>query len=108
VFRFPSQLGTRGQKTTRAAAAYTVAVDDDLILVDATAAPVTITLPSPQNDAVLVRGRGYAVMKTDASANVVTVNAPAGFNAPVGKNTLTAQNAWAVFFTDNQWFALAS
>lgn len=60
-----------GKKTTIAkTAAYTVAVGDDVVLVDATAAAVTVTLPT----AASFKDISVTVKKTDASANAVTID----------------------------------
>ena len=55
---------------TRAVAAdFTVTLDDEVVVVDATAGALTITLPNVRR----AWGRKFFVKKVDASANVVTV-----------------------------------
>lgn len=71
--------GGQGCSYRVVSAAYTATEDDYLILVDATSAPVTVTLP-PVADAKKVGsdktvGRMYRVMKIDGAANAVTVDA---------------------------------
>lgn len=58
---------------TRVAANYTVSIIDENILVDATTGPVTVTLINAD-----YTPNQYTVIKTDASANAVTVAAAAG------------------------------
>ena len=50
--------------------AYTIARGDSLVLVDATGAAVTITLPAANP----YSGLQFTIKKTDASANAVTVD----------------------------------
>lgn len=61
--RFPMFYGVRS-----VTAATTIVDSDDLILVDATAGAVTVTLPLVSANA----GRRFTVKKTDASGNAVT------------------------------------
>jgi hypothetical protein len=51
-------------------AAYTATATDTIILVDATSAAVTITLPAASG----IEGQAYTFKKTDASANAVTID----------------------------------
>lgn len=50
---------------------YTATIEDDLIVVDATAGAVTVTLPKVD---LAYRGKVYEVVKIDASGNAVTVD----------------------------------
>lgn len=59
-----------GQQTLSVSANYSLTLFDDLVLVDATAGAVTITMPS----AATTSGRVYTIKKVDASANAVTLN----------------------------------
>jgi len=74
---------------------YTFAANDYLVTVDATAAPVTITLPA------LSIGKQIAVKRIDASANAVTVSGPieGGASATLtgqwsGLNLIGANSVW--------------
>ena len=51
-------------------AAYTVADGDDIVLCNATTAAFTVTLPA----VAVFSGRFFTLKKTDASANVVTID----------------------------------
>ncbi len=70
-------------------AAVTLGTMDDLCTVNATSAPVVVTLPAARAGS----GATLTVIKTDASANAVTVT-PAGSDTVGGAATwpLTAQN----------------
>lgn len=65
-----SGVVSRGHKSVAKTAAYTLGWSDELVLVDATAGAVTITLPP----AAQSRGQRVVVKKTDASGNAVTVD----------------------------------
>lgn len=85
-------------------AAYTATADDHMILVDASAGPVTISLPT----AVGERGREYVVKKTDASANAVTVD-PNGAQTIDGAATYVLSEQHATIWVrsdDANWQAL--
>lgn len=60
----------RGQRVVSVAAAYTVKWSDDLVLVDATAGAVTITLPPVASSL----GQRVVIKKIDSSVNAVTVD----------------------------------
>lgn len=98
-----------GGGLTRAAvvsktAAYTATDSDDVILVDATAGAVTITLPT----AVGRAGKRYTIKKIDSSANAVTID-PNGTETIDRAATvvLGAQDAAAIIESDNaNWFGL--
>lgn len=57
-------------------AAYTVTDADDIILVDASGGPVTITLHDPDTAAV----KRYSIKKIDSSTNLVTIDVTTGDN----------------------------
>lgn len=102
-------IGTRAQRSLRpvksVTAAYTATLDDDVILVDATSAAVTVTLPpaglnpyinSPFSAAsyglqLPAPGLGFTVIKTDATANAVTIAAAGSdtINGAATQNTTT-------------------
>jgi hypothetical protein len=80
---------TRGGKVRSVVGSYTMTVDDEILLVDATGGPVTITLPNPginlygygaytSSYQIPVPGQTlrYTVVKTDSTSNAVTVSAP--------------------------------
>jgi len=81
--------------------------ETDVVTVDATAGPRTVTLPSPS----VRSGSGgpsplgeIRILKTDGSANVVTISTQDG--AIVGKTSLSSQNASATCVPSGtgQWF----
>lgn len=86
-------------------ASATVSLDDSYILVDATAGAVTVTLPSPginyygygsYASAYQKRTPGsgleYTIVKTDSSANVVTVAVPSSVSILDGASTVTTES----------------
>ncbi len=87
------------------AANVSIPADTDVVLVDATAGPRTVTLPTPS-----VRSGGPSplgeirILKTDASANAVTIATVDG--VIIGKTSLPAQNASATCVPSGagQWF----
>lgn len=62
--------GKRAESVQTKTAAYTATIYDDVILVDATAGAITITLPSATSST----GLRLTVKKADSSANAVTVD----------------------------------
>ena len=79
-------------------------VGDFLLLVDATAAAVTISLPAAET----ARGAVIVTKKTDASANTVTLD-PNGSETIDGASTrvITAQyDALTVACDGNQWWVV--
>lgn len=88
------------------AATYTIKLDDDVILVDATANAVTLTLPSVginnysnsglSGYGIGVRGGGlpFTIKKVDASANVVTIAAASGENIE-GAASISLSTQWS-------------
>jgi lysophospholipase L1-like esterase len=77
---------------------YTASLGDSVILCNASAGPVTITLPT----AVGIQGRSFQIKKTDASANACTV-ATTGAQTMDGASSvpLTAQYASKKVESDN-------
>lgn len=66
----PLTEATAGRQVVNVSADYTMPdVSVDVLVVNATAGPITVTLPS----AVHAKGREIAVIKSDATANVVTL-----------------------------------
>ncbi|MFM2081651.1 MAG: hypothetical protein RL380_342 [Verrucomicrobiota bacterium] len=80
---------------------YSMSLSDSIILVNAIAGPVTVTLPDCSLANIANRSRLYKVMKKDSSANVVTVNAVGGvsINSTLTR-TLGAAYAAEEYFTD--------
>lgn len=72
--------------------AYTPVYSDDLILVDATAGAVTITLPDPTKNA----GFLTRVKKVDSTANAVTI-APYAAETIDGQSSVVLSNQYAAF-----------
>lgn len=86
------------------AAAYT-ASHNDLVLVDASGAGVTITLPTVS---ALMKGMQVGIKKTDSSANVVTVATP-GSETIDGANTLsltTQYESYILISDGSNWHIL--
>ena len=89
------------------AANVSIPPETDVVTVDATAGPRTVTLPSPS----VRSGSGgpsplgeIRILKTDASANTVTIATADG--AIVGKTSLPSQNASATCVPSGagQWY----
>lgn len=81
------------RKPIRTVTAGYAATEGDMVLrVDATAGPVTITLPS----AGAVKGLTFVVKKVDGSANAVTVD-PAGSETVDGATSVSTTTQWTVF-----------
>lgn len=81
--------------------AYPVVSTDGTILVDATAAPVTITLPTP----VGIDGRRYTVKKIDATANLVTIATAAGtIDGAATKTTAVQYTSFDFVSNGANWF----
>jgi hypothetical protein len=82
-----------------------IPIGADIVTVDASGGPRTITLPSPS---IFSSGPGQLgtirILKTDGSANAVTIATPDG--AIVGKTSLPSQNASATCVPSGagQWF----
>ena len=71
------------------------ASDGDFVLADASADPITITLPSPTKGATVI------VKKTDSSANAVTVNTAAGSIDGKASITIDTQYQTVTFISDD-------
>ena len=100
-----TRSGKSPRRINQVSAAYTVGFDDDLILVNASAGDVTISLPpvganyySTINPSYGVglpgSGSQYKVIKTDGTANVVTVAAASGDNVQ-GSATVVLTTQWS-------------
>lgn len=82
---------------------YPVVETDSTILVNAVAAPVTITLPTP----VGITGRLYTVKKIDASANLVTIATAGGTIDGAATKTTAVQYVFFSFVSDgSNWFVV--
>lgn len=93
---------TRNDRTE--SADYVVALTDDVILVDATGANRTITLPTAASAA----NRQFDIKKIDASANTVTVDADGSETIDDATTfVLSAQYASVTVFSDgSEWWVL--
>lgn len=80
--------GQKSQPVSTVTANYTALLTDGVILADATAGNITITLPSALNTALR-----YTVKKTDATANTVTI-APQSGQSIDGSSTLVLSSQW--------------
>lgn len=81
---------------------YTVALADGVVLVDATSAPVTITLPT----AASASRRTFIVKKVDATANAVTID-PNGAETIDGlatRNTIVQWYSFSVYSNGTAWY----
>lgn len=83
-------------------AAYTATESDEVIDVDATSAPVTITLPAVATTRL---GKRYVIKKTDVSANAVTVDGASAetIDGSASKNTTTRYAGFEVVNTGSEW-----
>lgn len=100
-----NKFGTVYQRIVAKTAAYTVDDADDIILVDASSAAVTITLPTPIGRYLNADGRGrIMIVKTDSSSFPVTVSPAAG--TIVGQSVLRQQGQAAEFNADGvaSWY----
>lgn len=113
---FTGMLVSQGWATkgvTAVTGAYTPQPSDAVILVNAAGGAVTVTLPDATQPGYSP-GQRYTVVKTDSSANAVTVNASAGQLIAGGSAvTLTTASAFtSVVFdgvnTNNWWIWAAS
>jgi hypothetical protein len=93
-------------RSFKTAASASIPIGADVVTVDASQGPVTVTLPSP-----LIRDTAYSkelgtirILKTDASANPVQIATPDG--VIIGKTSLPSQNASAIRVPSGagQWF----
>lgn len=66
-------VGSKPTTISTKTAAYTIALSDNMILVDATAAMVVITLPTAASAFKNGIGQRFSIKKIDSSANAVTV-----------------------------------
>lgn len=91
---------------------YTATLNDYLILVDATAGAVTITLPTSGTTPAAVQGHKYLIKKVDGSANAVTVSAAgngidyAGTYVIAGSTLKAVECVWDASFS--VYFVLSS
>lgn len=105
-----SKLGSEYQTIQSKSADYTVVDGDDVILVDASSGAVTITLPLAGGRFFEKADKGRVrVVKTDSSANRVTV-AASGSDAIKGVSELRQQNQSADYQSDGSatWFAFGA
>ena len=68
---------------------YTVSPIDEIVLVDATAAGITVSLPP----ALSLTGYSFKIIKIDSSANAVTIDAD-GTETISGSLTLALDQQW--------------
>jgi hypothetical protein len=96
--------GKRLDSITTKTADYTAAIADDTILVDATAAPRTITLPPATSSA----GWKFNIKKVDATANAVTIdgNGAETIDGAATKSTTTQYAGWTVECDGSAWYLL--
>jgi hypothetical protein len=102
-----NKFGTVYQQLVTKTANYTVQDADDLVLVDATAGAVTITLPTPIGRYPGIDGRGLIrIMKIDQTANPVIVTPAAG--TLLGQSELRDQQQSALYQSDGvaSWYNL--
>jgi len=97
AFSYEDLIGQRRENAPRTkpkvvTSAYSVGPKDDLILADATAGAITVTLET----AVGADGRRHTVKKIDASGNAVTVACTGGQTIDGAATQATAVR-WTVF-----------
>lgn len=87
-------------------AAYIATATDGLILCDATAAGFTVTLPAVSG----LTGKRYTILKTDVTANVVTLQGHAAENINgANTQTLSAQyKSYTIEGDGTQWWIVAA
>lgn len=106
-----NDFGTPYQTITSKTADYTVTAGDDVILVDASAGAVTITLYTPignyPNGSQLSDVGTVRVVKTDAGSYPVTIATAAG--SIVGPTVLRQQNQGALYTADGvgTWYSFS-
>jgi hypothetical protein len=91
-------------KTVLKTAAYTVTVDDILILCDATTAAFTLTLPAASGK----DGTNYIVKKIDSSANAITLDGNASETID-GSTTKTLSAQWdaiGIIAHNGAWYVM--
>lgn len=87
-----------GVNATAKVASYAPGVDDNVIRYDATGGALAPVLPT----AVGIQGREYILIKTDASANAVTVNTTSSQNIGIATTyALTAQGSFVRVKSNN-------
>lgn len=79
---------------------YTVANNVTIVIVDATAGPVMVTLP----DVADQKGRDVTVKKIDASANDVTIDGDANIDGAATLVISTQYDAYTVMSGETQWW----
>jgi hypothetical protein len=79
---------------------YTTALTDDIILVDATAGDVIITLTTPVGNS----GKTFTVKKIDSTANTVTVSSSAGIDGTTTKVYSTQYSGGTFQSNGTQYF----
>lgn len=83
-------------------ATYTITEDDGTILVNASSAAVTVTLPEHE------AGRIFTVLKTDSSGNAVTLKPGSGtINGATTQSTTTQYGKFTVQSDGTNWFIIA-
>jgi hypothetical protein len=68
---------------------YTVLADDDILLIDATAGNITVTLPT----AVGIKGKVYTTKRIDNSSNTVTIDGD-------GTETIDGSASYSLFYLE--------
>ena len=91
AYRITDQI-LKAKRMVEKTADYTATAEDEIILVDATSAAVTITFPT----AAGIQGVSYTVKKTDAGGNTVTLN-PAGSETIEGSATKVLSTQWSYY-----------
>ena len=87
-------------------AAYTLILTDDVVLVDCTAVPVTITFPDPTR----AQNKRWTIKKIDATANAVTFTAlnSGTFDGAAAPTLATQYKTKIVVSNGIQYYVLAS
>jgi hypothetical protein len=80
----------------------TITISDDLVFSDATAAPITITLPS----AVSNGGVNFTIKKTDSSSNSVIISGSQTIDGQASTSLLHQNESLTVTSNNSTWFII--
>ena len=103
VLKTISATLTAASYITTKAADYTLSATDETVLVNASAAGVTITLPTGA-----VAGKKYTIKKIDTTVNTLTLNGGGG-SIDGNSSVLTSvpYQGWVVQFDGSNWFIIS-
>lgn len=79
-----------------------IKVSHAVTLVDATAGPVTVTLPAVRD----AMGQTFSIKKVDATGNAVTISGDATIDGAASLATTTQWECFTIHSTGDAWFIL--